>query len=434
MISWIHLLFNFCTWMVWMTVFMLLFERKLPLYATLLIEAAAFIPYYFIVQFVLTDYSVLRLFLGELIVLTVPLLLYRGKIIEKLLIKLGILLFSLISDMFVYYIGTIAPFSSSQESLSSFPVWQYVLAFLISASLNSLLVLGGLALRRNKEWMLTRRDFLMLAAFPVCQMILIVHWLYILWNDSERYGSFPITVPFLLCILADGMMFYLCYRIGMSSAVREKVRLLEEKNALLENRYRDLAEDFERIASIRKDLSDQWKRILSQVERGLSEEAILEIEQTQADRDASILPGCRNRIVSVFLKHRMERMNEAGIDTDFSVSMPADIGISNPKLISIYGNLLDNASEACEKAEHPKVVLKTDYAPPYLRIRVENPYEKGLVRRKRIPELERGVGTTILNKIADLYDGNYHTENKNGIFIVSMMLKGERNSADDRRM
>ena len=434
MISWIHVLFNFCMWMVWMTVFMLLFPRKLSLPVTLLIEAAAFIPYYFIVQFVLTDYSVLRLFLGELIVLTVPILLYRGKLVEKMLVKLGILLISLISDMFVYYIGTISPFSSSQESLSSFPVWQYVLAFLISASLDSLLALGGLALRKNKEWTLTRRDFLMMAAFPVCQVILIVHWLYILWNDSERYGSFPITVPFLLCILADGMMFYLCYQTGMSSAVREKVRLLEEENALLENRYRDLAEDFERIASIRKNLSDQWNRILSQVEKGLSKETILEIEQTQADHDASALPGCRNRILSVFLKYRMERMEEAGIVTDFSVSMPADIGISNPKLICIYGNLLDNAVEACERTDHPRVVLKTDYAPPYLRIRIENPYEKGRLRKKRIPELERGVGTAILNKIADQLDGNYHTENKDGIFIVSMMLKGEQNSADDRRM
>lgn len=434
MISWIHLLFNFCVWMVWMTVYMLLFPRKLPLYATLLIEAAAFFPYYFIIQYVLTEYTILRLFLGEFIVLLVPVLLFRGRIAEKVILKLAIFLISLISDLFVYHLGTAAPFSSTQESLSNYPVWQYILTFLISCALYSLLVFGGLTLRRNKEWALKPRDFLMLSLFPVSQIILIIHWLYILWNDTERFAAFQITVPFLLCVLADAMVFYLSYRTGSTFAVREKVRLLEEENTLLENRYADLAEDYERIAAIKKSLSDQWNRIVSQAEEGLSEETVLEIEQAQADQSVSVLPGCHNRVLSGFLQNRKEKMEAEGIAADFSVSMPADPGILNPDLICIYGNLLDNAVESCEKLDQPKVILKTDFVPPYLRIRMENPYEKGRMRKKRIPELERGVGTAILNQIADHYDGNYHTDEKDGIFIVSMMLKGEQNSADDRRM
>ena len=434
MIPGIHVLFNFCIWMVWITVFLFLFPRRYSWQTTLLIAVLTFLLYYFLMQYVLVDYSALRLFIGELVVLSVHVLLCRGSFIELVSLEAAIFLISLFADMFVFQIGKLVPFSSSQESLNGFPVWQYILTLLLSGILHTLLILGGLTLRKKQDWVLMPRNALQLSLFPFCQILLIIHWLLVLWNDSERYLSFHVAFPFLICILADILLFFVCYQIGFASAVREKVRLLEEENALLESHYAKLAEDYEKIVQIRKTLSEQWERIISQAEQGLSEETVLQIEQTKTSHDALFLEGCQNRVLSGFLMHRKEEMEKSGIGTDFSVSLPADVGITNPDLICVYGNLLDNAVEACENLDHPVVILKTDYVFPYLRIYMENPYEKGRVRKKRIPELDRGAGTVILNRIADAYDGNYHTGENNGMFIVSMMLKGDQGNADNRSL
>ena len=60
-----------------------------------------------------------------------------------------------------------------------------------------------------------------------------------------------------------------------------------------------------------------------------------------------------------------------------------------------------------------------------------NNVKRGLFmeKKKRIPELERGIGTTILNEIAERYDGEYRTERKEGLFCADVILKNKESGS-----
>ena len=61
-------------------------------------------------------------------------------------------------------------------------------------------------------------------------------------------------------------------------------------------------------------------------------------------------------------------------------------------------------------------------------IETENPAPPEEPRkRRRIPELERGVGTHILRELAEKYDGSLTQETENGRFLatLTLTLKGE---------
>lgn len=434
MIPWVHMIFNFCVWMIWMTVFQSLFPRRLPLFATILIEIVLFFPYYFFVENVLTEYSILHLIIGELLVFSIPALLFKGKLYEKALLKIAVFLIALVADMFVYHLGNPAVSPVEFSTAHGYPLWQYGLTFLINLILNALLVFGCLPLKQNQPWAPDLKQILTLTLFAVSQIVMLVHWLNFLWNDPARYAKHHVALPFLFCVIADVLVFFMIYQIVKISEISERVRLLEEENTILGNHYAELAGDYEKIASIRKSLMDQWNRIIEEVQKHPSQETASRIGQLQEVDSDDAFPACRNRIVAAFLQDRKETLERNGIGADFAVSMPGGLAITNTALICVFGNLLDNAAEACEKMDHPRILLKADYASPYLRIRLENPYQEDLIREKRIPELERGVGTLILDRMASEYDGNYHTEEKNGIFIASMMLKGESKNADSSRL
>lgn len=100
------------------------------------------------------------------------------------------------------------------------------------------------------------------------------------------------------------------------------------------------------------------------------------------------------------------------------------LDITDPDLICIYGNILDNAREACRGAQDASVSLKTEYKTPYLVVSCLNTVntESGK-KQRRIPELERGVGFTILSNLAGQYDGQFITRNENGMFYTEIILK-----------
>ena len=47
-------------------------------------------------------------------------------------------------------------------------------------------------------------------------------------------------------------------------------------------------------------------------------------------------------------------------------------------------------------------------------------------KKRRIPELERGIGFTILSSLADQYDGQFASEVSDGMFRTDIILKDQK--------
>ena len=107
--------------------------------------------------------------------------------------------------------------------------------------------------------------------------------------------------------------------------------------------------------------------------------------------------------------------------------MPAELAIRNSDLICVFGNILNNAEEVCKEFENPEIILKCMWKKPYLSIRCTNPATAaaGQPKQRRIANLERGLGFTILQNFADPYDGQFDAEQEGDTFVTRIMLKGE---------
>lgn len=141
---------------------------------------------------------------------------------------------------------------------------------------------------------------------------------------------------------------------------------------------------------------------------------------------------CLNSAVDAFLSARFALLEAKDIHVDAAISVPAELGISDVDLISAFGNLLDNAVEALQKEENKLITLQTRTQGAYLVISTENPCTQGRGAHsavRRIPELERGVGFRIMNRLADKYDGQFKYELGDNVFRASLILKKETRNA-----
>lgn len=104
---------------------------------------------------------------------------------------------------------------------------------------------------------------------------------------------------------------------------------------------------------------------------------------------------------------------------------PRGDGIRNADMVVAFGNLLDNAAEACRDAGEKRLSLSARMDRGFLCIEVRNPAPAAPARHsRRIPELERGIGSHILRALAETYEGSYALTPSGGECTASLLLKG----------
>ena len=155
------------------------------------------------------------------------------------------------------------------------------------------------------------------------------------------------------------------------------------------------------------------------------EAAAYSAEVTEACRFRSDLGACENPVVDAFLFSRTEELRAQGYALQLQVCIPAETGIRNADMVVAFGNLLDNAAEACRDAGEKRLSLSARMDRGFLCIEVRNPAPAAPARHsRRIPELERGIGSHILRALAETYEGSYALTPSGGECTASLLLKG----------
>lgn len=153
---------------------------------------------------------------------------------------------------------------------------------------------------------------------------------------------------------------YLVFKIIGLLNEKSRLRLLMVQQNLLEN---ELEAEKEFVFSAKRFHHDMKKHneVLSAY---LNEGRIEEAKSYLSEYESSIssnayIPYCLNPILNALLKLTERRclLIEAGFRVD--IKLPEDIPISRTDMVIIFGNLLENAYEACSKVEKPFISISS---------------------------------------------------------------------------
>ena len=287
------------------------------------------------------------------------------------------------------------------------------------------LMLISLIFTRSKN-NLSGRQLLVFSAFPITQMVCEASFLTLVFTPP-RYEYIPMQLIMSVLFLVSDILLY-------RTMVRTEQRVqLEVENALLESQldaqlahYRDLTAQYEQIRAMRHDIAHHLNTIHALLEAGNLQAASEYSEQLlPAQTYSSRLGACRNPVVDAFLYTRVQDAQARGVPVRADVSLPVELPVSNTDLIVAFGNLLDNALEACSGIPDAQITLRAHMDKGYLVIQESNPVRARQPQGKkprRIPELERGVGFRVLSGLAAKYDGSFRHTCENDTYTVTLLL------------
>lgn len=248
---------------------------------------------------------------------------------------------------------------------------------------------------------------------------------YQLWLDEMANGSKPIrginasmnlSAISLLIVLSG--MFIIKYQV-----VKQEKTTLILRDQLLEERYAEMLKSRQMIHDMKNHLlvlrnmerANQWDKLHDYLE---------EISKDILDDSTKIWTG--NNIVDLILNSKKKQADSEGIAFSIGSNMIGDVPFKDGETISLLGNLLDNAIEACERIKSTEkwVTIRINRRYCLLYIEIENsieehPKEKNhrLISCKSEKEVH-GYGLKNVRQIVDRYDGTYSYQIKENSFLT----------------
>ncbi len=277
------------------------------------------------------------------------------------------------------------------------------------------------------RYQLTVRQWLIFLFFPLSQTLIICFVYNTMFRITPTTAQLCLLAGILaVCVAADIALLRTISDAGRKAELEATNRLLEKQLNMQLSHYTALTSQYEANRRIRHDILHHVNTIQYLLANGQQQEATEYADQFLSENQhSSQLGQCDNPIVDAFLYGRVQEAKMQGIAIETRIILPVELPVSNTDLVIVFGNLMDNAVEACAKLENPKIQLDAHIEKGYLVIMESNPAvpEPEAHKQRRIPELERGVGMHILESVAEKYQGSCVSETKDGSYCVSMFLK-----------
>ena len=388
---------------------------------TTLITLALWFVFYLIVTRSITFMSELRVFMGFFSFFAISLILYAAPWPRVLFTTAMICLLVFTNEI----IGVALYFppealAGTPELLSTKGQIMFYGPYLAVGAL--LFFLLYLFLNRYK-FSLGKNDWLLFAVFPISQAFLMFGWLDAIRTAADESRVVFFIIAIVAAVIADVGIFLSVLHIAQRAQLKAENQLLSRQVEAQEQHYADLTAQYESIRRMRHDIANHWDTMQALLENSRSSEAAAYLSELKSSAYDTTLGICENPIIDAFLHNKIESAKAAGVEIRSRVSLSTGLTVSNVDLVRAFGNLLDNAVEACSGIAGACVDLSCAQLSGCLVIRTENPVSRSPAeKQRRIPELERGVGSRVLKGLAEKYNGSLKQEQQDGVFRAELIL------------
>lgn len=288
----------------------------------------------------------------------------------------------------------------------------------------------------RKKWF--KHSYLFLL-FPVYQTILLVVFLL----SDLRSGAVVMLIGWLTVIFEIALDMSIIWFVNGNMKkleVEEKLTTLYNQRQYELDYYRSMNRRIEEIRSIRHDFMNQVQTayVLLQKQETAADDLVLchAALKDLTDKVNRVLKEykqgsyCENPVLDAILALKAEAAGERGIRMEIDCELGKIARLSEMEICSLFGNLLDNAIEGCEKVAQGEKWIKLLVREESAKISVycENTScipvslrdENKLWTSRKKEKENHGIGLKVIEKICSKYNGKLDKNIQQGIVCVSV--------------
>lgn len=253
-------------------------------------------------------------------------------------------------------------------------------------------------------------------------LVLVLHFFTESLGMGHR-GAFVMNSGY--AILCCAIVLMLEHGLLQNNKLTSEKQFLEHLVHMQEEQYQNSKANVEMINIKCHDMKHQ----ISHMTRNVDPAAIEELEQVIRIYDANLQTG--NEILDIVLMEKKLLCEKSDIKLDCIVDGACLSFMQPSDIFSMFGNAIDNATEAVKKiadVERRIIALTVREQLGMVVIHVENNYEGELIMADGLPQttkldtLYHGYGVKSIRMVAEKYMGHVAVLPQDGIFNLNIMI------------
>jgi hypothetical protein len=254
--------------------------------------------------------------------------------------------------------------------------------------------------------------------------------------------EFPNIQNIWMISMLSGAVFLVFYTSNTLSAVfgeRIKSELLSQEREYYLAQCRLMQESMEKMKSYRHDIKLHLA-VLKDYTAG-NKAAADYLDGLLGDiGEIDIYSDTGNIAFDSIINYKLRNAKEDNIKLDINVVIPPELNIEVSDVVTILGNLLDNALDAVKKVDQKIIKLDITYSKGNLHIMIDNSFD-GVIKYTEVSGAEEkcpitrkdgdesGFGYKNIRRSVDKYNGYIKITHDDRIFSVGILLYVDDSSA-----
>ncbi len=263
---------------------------------------------------------------------------------------------------------------------------------------------------------------------PMLTIVIIV--IYTDFSNSNLL--FLVTrIALLICSFAVYYVLLSSLNILKEKAImEERAKQAEAMNDFQKSQYNLIKKHIEETRIARHDLRQHLNLIQSYLDSGDNEALknyLTEYKKSLPSDTEKLY--CKNYAINVVISYYAQQAELSGIAFFSNIDIPENIKVSAPDTCVIFGNLMENAIEACKRQTSQKQFIRVCgkiIGEDAISLTVDNSCDHSPTRQgDNFISAKRdaiGVGQLSIKNIAEKYNGVANFHYQDGVFFASVLL------------
>lgn len=246
-------------------------------------------------------------------------------------------------------------------------------------------------------------------------------------NAADHYARLTAVAGFAAMYVLG---FYYMTSLLEKESQMQKLRLLHAQTQNQMELYQSMKKHYEQQRRFSHDYKNQLNCIQGMIENGQTKDALDYVSGLTGNfrqNEMSINTG--HAVVNIMLNQKYHEASDKGIVMTIVSGDLSELTISEEDIVTLLGNLLDNAIEACEKLSENKVIqFKMVLEEEQLVLSIHNPVKDAVrIKDNRIvtskqDKSRHGIGLLNVDSVIRKNNGTSVLKCENGCFTFAAMI------------
>lgn len=350
-------------------------------------------------------------------------LIYDDTFKRKAIVTILIIFFLLISDILLFMIFINVVNENILQKNSFFDIYVVFIVNMIRY-LFVLIVINFYKIRIEKNIPLIFS--LPIALTAVISMVITINMFLVINGNNYKFIYINITLIFIVCIVS----IYIFNKMVNVMSENARQKILIKQSEYYEKKIEADSKNINDTRKIKHDMKNHMYAIKNMAKNNMSKDIITYTNDILGKIEGEkVYINTGNYLIDGILNVKFEEMKNQGIDFKYDVKIPEGIKLPEFEVITILGNLLDNAIEGVKLIKDNRYIeVFISYKGSNLLIKIVNTFDglvikdnKGFISRKG-EKAYHGIGLENVREQVEKSNGYMNIDTGNCMFTVDLFI------------